>query len=210
MQKDEREKGKLSFIQEARREQIIQAAIETLGEIGYVKASLSKIAKKAGISTALISYHFRDKEDLMYHVLMKLMGDLSAYVLERVHKKTTPLDQLHAFIEASLAYQGTHQQKNVALIEIIFNGRTPDHIPYYLLGDSEEDPLQKELRNILRKGQKEGVFGDFHLDVMVHVIQGSIGEYMLDSGLMQKVDLETYSRELIRILDQTVKAGGED
>jgi TetR/AcrR family transcriptional regulator, transcriptional repressor of bet genes len=48
------------------------------------------------------------------------------------------------------------------------------------------------------------------LDVMVHVIQGSIGEYMLDSGLMQKVDLETYSRELIRILDQTVKAGGED
>ena len=104
MQKDEREKGKLSFIQEARREQIIQAAIETLGEIGYVKASLSKIAKKAGISTALISYHFRDKEDLMYHVLMKLMGDLSAYVLERVHKKTTPLDKLHAFIEASLAY----------------------------------------------------------------------------------------------------------
>ncbi|MGI6474836.1 MAG: hypothetical protein ACOX0J_11210 [Thermoactinomyces vulgaris] len=61
----------------------------------------------------------------MYHVLMKLMGDLSAYVLERVHKKTTPLDKLHAFIEASLAYQGTHHQKNVALIEIIFNGRTP-------------------------------------------------------------------------------------
>ena len=29
---------------------------------------------------------------------------------------------------------------------------------------------------------------------------------MLDSGLMQKVDLETFSRELIRILDQTVES----
>lgn len=208
MQKDAQEKGKTSFIQEARREQIIQAAIYTLGEIGYVKASLSKIAKNAGISTALISYHFRDKEDLMNHVLMKLAGDLSAYVLKRVRKKKTPLEKLHAFIEASLAYQGTHHQKNVALIEIIFNGRTPDNVPYYLLSDVEEDPLLEELRNILREGQKEGIFGAFHVDVMVHVIQGAIGEYMLDTNITKKVDLETYSQELIKIVDQAVKVNG--
>lgn len=43
--------GKQSFIAEARREQIIEAAINTLDEIGYVKASLAQIAKNAGIST---------------------------------------------------------------------------------------------------------------------------------------------------------------
>lgn len=38
--------NKQSFIAEARREQIITAAIEVLKEIGYVSTSLSKIAKK--------------------------------------------------------------------------------------------------------------------------------------------------------------------
>ena len=38
----EENKGKQSFIVEARREQIIGAAIKTLDEIGYVSASLSQ------------------------------------------------------------------------------------------------------------------------------------------------------------------------
>jgi len=38
----EENKGKQSFIAEARREQIIEAAIKTLDEIGYVSACLSQ------------------------------------------------------------------------------------------------------------------------------------------------------------------------
>ncbi|WP_256992787.1 hypothetical protein [Paenibacillus sp. SSG-1] len=33
---------------------------------------------------------------------------------------------------------------------------------------------------ILREGQEQGVFGDFHLSVMSNMIQGAIGEYMLN------------------------------
>ncbi|MEQ6854825.1 TetR family transcriptional regulator [Lysinibacillus capsici] len=52
--------NKNTFIQEARKQQIIEATIATLDDIGYVKASLAQIAKRASISTALISYHFVD------------------------------------------------------------------------------------------------------------------------------------------------------
>jgi hypothetical protein len=65
MKNIDKEETKQSFIAEARRAQIIEAAIRTLDEIGYVQASLAQIAKRAGISTALISYHFSDKDDLM-------------------------------------------------------------------------------------------------------------------------------------------------
>ncbi|CAM4480559.1 MAG: TetR/AcrR family transcriptional regulator [Paenibacillus macerans] len=198
---------KQSFIAEARREQIIEAAIRTLDEIGYVHASLAQIAKRAGISTALISYHFADKNDLMNHLLTKLVELSTAYVLDRVRPANTPEEKLEAFINASLAYQGTHPAHNTALIEIVFNARTPDNIPYYKLNDEdeEEEPLARELKTILEEGQFQGVFGDFHTGVMCKMIQGAISEYMLTSAHNKETDLETYSNELVKIVKRAVE-----
>ncbi|WP_062106047.1 TetR/AcrR family transcriptional regulator [Bacillus niameyensis] len=199
-------KGKQSFIAEARREQIIEAAIQTLDELGYVKTSLSQIAKRAGISTALISYHFSDKNDLMNHLLMSLLNSSTTYILERVSKEDTPQKKLRTFIMASLAYQGTHHSRNIALIEIIFNARTPENIPYYKLADEEEeDPIMDELCQILKDGQAKGEFREFHIDVMANMIQGAIGEYMLNASITKKVDLETYSEELIEIVGRAIR-----
>lgn len=200
---------KQSFIAEARRAQIIDAAIKTLDEIGYVQASLAQIAKRAGISTALISYHFTDKDDLMNHVLMNLLEKSTSYILERVRQHNTPHEKLNAFIVASLAYQGTHPAHNSALIEIVFNARTPDKIPYYKLSDDEEEQLLSELQQILLDGQEKGDFGIFNMDVMSSLIQGAIGEYMLSTAVTKKVDLETYSSQLIKIIDQAVKGIAE-
>ena len=196
---------KQSFIAEARRIQIVDAAIKTLDEIGYIQASLAQIAKRAGISTALISYHFADKDDLMNHVLVNLLEGSTSYILEIVRQHDTPQEKLDAFIAASLAYQGTHPAHNTALLEIIFNARTPEKIPYYKLGDDEEEPLLQELGQILQDGQAQRVFGLFNIDVMSSLIQGAIGEYMLSTAVTKKVDLETYSSELIRIVRLTVK-----
>ncbi|EGK09057.1 transcriptional regulator [Desmospora sp. 8437] len=208
MREDQKKEGKQSFIADVRREQIIEAAIKTLDEIGYVKASLAQIAKRAGISTALISYHFADKNDLMNHLLLNLLEGSTSYILERVNQESTPHKKLNAFITASLAYQDTHPARNTALIEIIFNARTPDNIPYYKLNDDGDgDPITDELRSILRNGQKNGDFGKFNVDVMTHVIQGAIGEYMFNTDIAKKVDLETYSRELVNIVNQALKTG---
>ncbi|MCR8980767.1 TetR/AcrR family transcriptional regulator [Brevibacillus laterosporus] len=195
---------KQSFIAEARREQIIEAAIKTLDEIGYVKASLSQIAQRAGISTALISYHFSDKNDLMNHLLTKLLESSTSYILGKVRKEDTPKRKLDTFIVASLAYQGSHPTRNSALLEIIFNARTPDNIPYYKLGD-DEDQIMYELQQILRDGQEKGEFGAFHVDVMANTIQGAIGEYMGNAAITKKVDLETYTNELIDIVGKATK-----
>ena len=51
----------MSFIEKARRTQIIECAIETIAEVGYAQASLGQIAKRAQISKGVISYHFANK-----------------------------------------------------------------------------------------------------------------------------------------------------
>ena len=195
-----------SFISEARRDQIIEATIQTLDEIGYVKASLAQIAKRAGISTALISYHFTDKQDLMNHLLMNLLERTNAYILGQVYRENGTQEKLAAFIQSSLEYQDAHPARNAALVEIIFNARTPDNTPYYKLGDDDENILLDELQKILLSGRNEGVFEDCNIDVVANMIQGAVGEYMFNQALSKKVDVKTYAAELIRIVNKALKA----
>jgi AcrR family transcriptional regulator len=195
-----------SFIAEARRTQIVEAAIVTLDEIGYANASLAQIAKRAGISTALISYHFKDKNDLMDHTLLKLVADADTYVLERTQAATTPTAQLHTYITASLAYQGTQQRRYMALLEIVFHARTADNVPYYKLNDGEEEPSLSALLHILQTGQERGEFCVFNIHVMANAIRGAIGEYLLNPNLTATGDLETYSAELVRTFDRAILA----
>lgn len=195
---------RFSFIGEARREQIAEAAIRTLDDIGYVRASLSQIAKRAGISTALISYHFADKHDLMNDVLVRLLASSESYIMGEVRREKSAGNRLKAFISASLAYQDTHAAHNNALLEIIFNARTPDQVPYYKLDDDGDDAILRELKHILQDGQENGEFGPFHIAVMASVIQGAIGEYMGFSTVTRQVDLETYTQELLRLVFRAV------
>lgn len=195
-----------SFIAEARRAQIVEAAITTLDEIGYVNASLAQIAKRARISTALISYHFKDKHDLMEHTLLTLVKSAADYVNARVRAAREPRGRLHAFIVASLAYQGTHPQRYTALIEIVFNARTADNVPYYKLAEDEEEPDLRELLQILEDGQRDGTFRPFNARVTAHAIRGAIGEYALNPSLAEKDTLEAYSAELVRLFDRVVLA----
>lgn len=195
---------KQSFIAEARREQIIKASIEVLKEIGYVSTSLAKIAKKANISTGLISYHFSGKEDLINNSLMYLVEQEWEFINECVIQKKTATEKLKAFIEASLAYQITHKTNNIALIEIVFNARTPDHTPYYLLEDEEEEDLKTNLLGeILRQGQESGEFGGFPPQIISTIIQGAISESMLT--FQNKLSVEEYKEELIKSILKIIK-----
>jgi TetR/AcrR family transcriptional regulator, transcriptional repressor of bet genes len=192
-----------SFIAEARREQIIKAAIDVLREIGYVSTSLGKIAKKANISTGLISYHFSGKEDLMNNTLMYLVENEWNFINERVERKHSATEKLIAFIEASLAHQITNRINNIALIEIVFNARTPDHVPYYLLEDDEEDLKSGLLKDILLQGQESKEFGAFNPKVISTVIQGAISESMLTS--QNEGSIEEFSEELVKSILKIVK-----
>ncbi|ALX48398.1 TetR/AcrR family transcriptional regulator [Lentibacillus amyloliquefaciens] len=192
-----------SFITEARREQIIKATIEVLNEIGFVNISLAKIAKMAKVSTGLISYHFEDKEDVLNNTLVYLLKMQFDYIKERVSKEKTAYDQLIAFIDASLAYQGTHRVNNIALIEIVFNARTEDNVPYYKLSTDEEDPLYVYLEEILHYGQETNEFSEFNPKSVSTMIQGAIAESMLMNG--KRFNLEAYKNDLVNMVTKMIK-----
>jgi AcrR family transcriptional regulator len=51
------------------RERILHAACELIAERGIGGARIAQIAKAAGVSTALVHYHFRTREELLAETL---------------------------------------------------------------------------------------------------------------------------------------------
>ncbi|NMO97941.1 TetR/AcrR family transcriptional regulator [Paenibacillus lemnae] len=166
--------NKQYLIADARKEQIIKAAIEVLRDYGYINTSLSKIASQAKTSTGLISYHFSGKEDLMNNTLLYLAEQEKAFIKEKVEKEQSYTGQLMAFIEAGIAYRSIKRENTTALIEIAFNVRTPNNVPYFRVEMHPEEELNLLLEEILTKGQTSKEFQAFDVTVVAMIIRGAI------------------------------------
>lgn len=60
---------------ERRRRSVLEAARECLGELGFARATVTEIARRAGVSNGLLYQFFRNKEDLFAHVLAAVVRD---------------------------------------------------------------------------------------------------------------------------------------
>ena len=74
-------------IRKDRRDQLLDAALHIFAEEGYHSASVSKIAKKAGVSKGLMYNYFHSKEE----VLLTLVRELFDYAMAML--KISPNDQ---------------------------------------------------------------------------------------------------------------------
>ncbi len=193
--------AKRTFIEEARREQIVSAAIETLAEVGFVKASLAQIAKQAGISTSLIPYHFKDKDDLMEQTVTDLSLAWTKYVEGRVAEGTSAREKLHIYIESNLAYMGTRPKQFLALLEIVFNVRNADGSLRYVT--DEQDPSFIPLQHILTEGQQNGEFRQFDVHNMAIAIRGAVDQFLSQMNAARP-DLEAYTADLIDLFDRAI------
>lgn len=190
---NERRSSQNSIIADLRKEQILDAAALTLIESGYVSTSLSKIAKRADISAALISYYFPTKKELIEVLRIKLLRKQEDYIHGKVAKAQTPLEMLYIYIRASLSYASECRPENDALMEIIYNARNADGMPYYkLFGNDETELLEKILEAVQRKGGFQGM----DPASLAIIINGAVRAYSMDTNA-KKMDYEVYCDELI-------------
>lgn len=188
-----------TFIEAARRSQIIQAAIDTVGELGYARASLAEIARRAGISKGVISYHFAGKDDLTEQIVLELYTRAGASIGERVDVAGSAVVALCGYVEANLAFVAQNPQQVRVLVDIFMNFRRPDGSPH--IDSDGQDGLLEHLGSLLRQGQESGEFRPFAIRPMAIIIRSAIdaasGQLVLDP----KFDVKTYAAELTATLE---------
>ena len=109
--------------EQARRAQIVTAAIAVIAESGYGRASFARIAERAGLSsTGLISYHFANRGELMEQVVERVIGAITEFMGDRMTGATGAADALRRYIEGNAAFVETHPAEMKALLEIFLGG----------------------------------------------------------------------------------------
>jgi len=85
-------------------ERILAAAAECVGQLGAAQVSLQTVADSAGVSKALIHYHFRDRDELLARlvdwVTVALVQGEDLALTDA--DATTALDALWTWLEAEL------------------------------------------------------------------------------------------------------------
>lgn len=193
-----------TFIEAARRAQVVQAAVETVNEVGYGRASLARIAQQAGISKSVISYHFAGKDDLFRAVVEHVLTDCAEFMQPRLAAATTAGEWLRVHIRAELAYMASHHANFVALGEIIVNHRDEEGAKSFD-GDVDESTV-RDFVEVLERGQREGEFRDFDPRVLAVTIAQAIDGALSQWATGAVTDLGAYAEELVTVFDLATRA----
>ncbi|WP_163506009.1 TetR/AcrR family transcriptional regulator [Fodinicola acaciae] len=195
---------KRSFIEEARRAQIVACAVEVIAEVGYGQASLARIAQRAGISKGVISYHFSGKEELIQEVAAYVVAKARGHMRPHIEAAPDPAGRLRAFIESNLDFIGTHPHELRALADILINARDGNGAP--LSDPSGQSGAIQSLERILRQGQQAGQFRPFNTRVMAASVRAALdavsGQLIADPDL----DLPAYATDLIDLFERATRA----
>jgi AcrR family transcriptional regulator len=182
-----------TFTETARRAQIVEAAIDTIAEVGYARASLARIGERIGISKGLIGYHFAGKGELIKQVTYEIVEQMKAYMTLPIlaEAKNGPRF-LRAYIGSYLAFMREHRNHMVALVEIS-RGSPDGQQP---IGGVDEDVriFEQHLARFQAEGQLRP---DFDPSVMALAIRAALNAVLLRLVHNPDLDLDNHARELV-------------
>ncbi|KOY81682.1 TetR family transcriptional regulator [Lysinibacillus macroides] len=196
----------MTFIEKARRTQIVECAIETIAEVGYAQASLGQIAKRAKISKGVISYHFANKGELLEQVIYDYYTTCQAYIAPLIESQQSPKEMLSVYIESNLRFINDNQRHMFAVIEIVSNERTADGKLRFAA--DHDDTIFLPIENILQLGMQDGIFREFtklSARVMALTIRNAIDGFTIELMRNPQLNVQEYTRELITIFDKSTK-----
>jgi AcrR family transcriptional regulator len=120
---------------ETTKAQILKIASYIFYRDGYEKGSLNAVARKVGISKAAIYYHFKNKEEILYNIIIDDIDRLIFDLGEISKRKDDPIKELKEMVDVQVSYMS--QKINA---KIVFE---------------DGNFLSKKYQEILRKRQKE-------------------------------------------------------
>jgi AcrR family transcriptional regulator len=196
-----------TFTEATRRAQIIEAAIDTIAEVGFGRASLARIGGRVGISKGLIGYHFAGKDDLIEQVVLEVLEQGKAYMRPRiVDAMSTGSGFLRAYIESNLAFMREQRNSMVAIVEIERSGLTADGQQRFPGHADAIDQAVQVLRQHLAHYQAVGdLRPDFDPNVMAVAIRAATDAVLHRYARDPDLDIDNYAREIVTVFDRATR-----
>lgn len=159
-------------LNEARWEEILDAAAEEFNERGYRGARLQDIAERVGLLTGSLYYYIDSKEDLLYALVQaSLQLGLASTIEDELPANSDAATRLHAFIQRQMQILD-RLRGPAGAVERELGLLSPDH-------REQIDSMRRQLHGFVRQIIEQGITdGDFDPTVDAGVATNTLFELL--------------------------------
>lgn len=133
---------------------ICDAAIGLINSEGFAQTSMSKIARKANVAPATIYIYFKNKEDLINQLYLKIKQEMSVEILKALDERLSIEKQLKQMLLNFYRYFSEYQEY-FAFKEQFSNSPLIDSI-----SQNEAYSYYQPIEKLFAQAREEGIISD--------------------------------------------------
>lgn len=178
--------------------QILDAAEQMFGRLGFEGVSMSALADEAGVSKANIFHHFKSKEELYLTVLHRARRRFVSDLLMLSNGHTGSEQRLHALSKAYLRQMLENEPLVRLMMRELFEKRRPGkHLAERLFADNFA-----ELVALIDEGQSRGELrADFNAGMAMLIISAVSVHYLQTREFMRHLPGMEWTEDSERLAD---------
>ena len=156
--------------EDERKYALVQAAFAVIAERGFEGLRTREVAKRAGVTVAMVHYYFRKKELLIHEVVNFIGGQYLTFHAPLVFEgKGTPLDHLRQEFADAKYYQENHPQLAIVYQELLLRSQRDPSIQPFI--QNLEKHRWADIEKILQQGIEQKTFrSDLDMQVATNII----------------------------------------
>ena len=139
---------------------LLSATISVVNEIGFASSSVSKIAKRAGVSPATLYVYFRNKEDLLLSAYLDIKQRMAAAMARGIDEDLPIHDSFRLIWRNTFVYASKHLE-DFTYAEQFANSPYSQQVDRLRIQQNFEPLLR-----IINKGIDEKIIKDVDLDIL--------------------------------------------
>ncbi|WP_240374419.1 TetR/AcrR family transcriptional regulator [Bacillus piscicola] len=184
----------MSKLKEKRRSQILIASLQAIADKGFHSLTLQDIADYAGVSKGVTNYHFKNKEDVLRHLLEWITDKIYEKEYNAIQKETTAIGKLTAYVNA--AFSTPAENKRFFRVYIDFLGQVRHNSHFKDINDKFYENCWRIGNEIVTLGQEEGIFPEMDKQKASISIRALIDGCLIQWLMREQDELHEYYKEI--------------
>ncbi|MEU5715909.1 TetR/AcrR family transcriptional regulator [Streptomyces sp. NPDC020403] len=180
--------------------ELVDCAVDVLVELGFAGTSVAEVARRAGISKGVVTYHFPTKEDLLSEVVTSLYREAGEQISQATGDSDSVIGELATYIRSNLTFVADHPRHVRAVMEVAANMRPANGPP------GGEDPLSDHLRELIERGQATGEAADVDARMLAMTIRAPIDAAAARAACDPTADPRGHAEHLVIIVRRALQA----
>jgi len=177
---------------EVRRQQLIEATIDSLAKRGYAETTMADVADGAGLSRGIVNFHFESKEKLLVATLQYMADEYADHWTAALEKAgLSAASRLWALVRADFDRKITTKRKLAAWCA--FWGEAKSRPTYQALCGARDARYQQIFEGLVTEMKKEAGYGFEPKAVtlaLCAMMEGLWWRLMVSDGLTREAALQ--------------------